>query len=214
MIYFFDGEIASIVGVNAAVIFQNIGYWAKENEANGRNFHDGRYWTYNSQKAYKKLFPFMTVSQIRGALDKLSDADLILIGCYNEDARDRTAWYALSDIGKNLWERPQMQVRKTANGDGENNAPLPYINTDINKKEISKDISKEKHPTLEEVRDHIKAKGYHFSADEFYNYYSSANWHKANGQPVRSWKQCCVTWESNNKPTQTAVVEDHRKRLK
>lgn len=53
-------------------------------------------------------------------------------------------------------------------------------------------------PTLEEVKAYIKEKDFHFSADNFFNYYSASNWHFSNGKPVRSWKQCCVTWENNN----------------
>ena len=33
MIYYFDSDIAAEVGVNAAVILQNIAYWVKKNEA-------------------------------------------------------------------------------------------------------------------------------------------------------------------------------------
>lgn len=91
------------------------------------------------------------------------------------------------------------------------------INTELlihKKKEISKDISKEKKPSREEVLEYVKAKGYHFSADEFYDYYDSANWHKADGKVVKNWKQCCVTWESNRKDkTPQKPVDDRRKRL-
>lgn len=219
MTYIFDGEIASIVGVNAAVIFQNIGFWVSENEANGRNCEGGRYWTYNSNEAYRKLFPFLSANQIRGALDKLSDYDLILTGCFNKDARDRTSWYTLSDIGKQMWDKKQMHLLNSTNGDAENHRPLPYINTDIEKKEISKDISKEKKrftpPTLSEVEAYIKEKGYHFNAKAFFDYYASANWHKSDGKAVKNWKQCCALWESNRKDEtpQKSVNDDRRKRL-
>lgn len=51
-------------------------------------------------------------------------------------------------------------------------------------------------PTLEEVQAHVTEKGYHFSAQSFFDYYSASNWHFANGKPVKSWRQCCVTWEN------------------
>ena len=41
----FDPDIAARVGLNAAVIFQNITFWIEKNQANRRNFRDGRYWT-------------------------------------------------------------------------------------------------------------------------------------------------------------------------
>lgn len=113
------------------------------------------------------------------------------------DGRRRTLWSRLADIAilpSTKCEADTQILR-------------------VEKKESSnkrKDIYK---PSLEEVRAYVKEKGYHFSADEFFNYYDSANWHKADGKPVRNWKQCCVTWESNHKPSQSQTVGDHRKRL-
>lgn len=52
-------------------------------------------------------------------------------------------------------------------------------------------------PTLEEVEAYCKEKGYTFSAQSFFDYYASSNWHFSNGKPVKNWKQCCVTWNSN-----------------
>lgn len=50
-------------------------------------------------------------------------------------------------------------------------------------------------PTVDEVRAYVKEKGYHFSADQFHEYYAAYDWHFPTGRPVKSWKQCCVTWE-------------------
>ena len=66
----FDIDIAVKVGVNAAVIYNNILHWVKKNAANRENFHDGYYWTYNSKKAFAELFPYMTDRQVRTALEK------------------------------------------------------------------------------------------------------------------------------------------------
>lgn len=95
--------------------------------------------------------------------------------------------------------------------------PYPPVENDH---EINKDISIKKReiykrPTRDEVREYVKAKGYHFNADEFFDYYDSANWHKADGKAVKNWKQCCVTWESNrkDKTPQKSVSDDRRKRL-
>lgn len=52
-------------------------------------------------------------------------------------------------------------------------------------------------PTIEQVKAHVREKGYHFDAQHFFDYYEASGWHFANGKPVKSWKQCCVTWERN-----------------
>lgn len=54
-----------------------------------------------------------------------------------------------------------------------------------------------KRPTVDEVKAYVQERGYHFDAQHFFDYYEASNWHFANGRLVRSWKQCCVTWERN-----------------
>ena len=49
----FDPDMAKEHGVNAAILFQNIKHWVEKNEANGRHFYEGQYWTYNSNNASK-----------------------------------------------------------------------------------------------------------------------------------------------------------------
>ena len=109
-----------------------------------------------------------------------------------------------------LYETPYRENRV-----GKSDAVNPtQINTNKekpNKKDVSyKFIA----PTRAEVQDYIKAQGYHFNSDEFYDYYASANWHKADGKPVRNWKQCCVTWESTwKKDHPNASTKERRKKL-
>ena len=55
-------------------------------------------------------------------------------------------------------------------------------------------------PTLDEVAEYIKEKGYHFQPSTFLEYYENSSphpWHMANGKPVKSWKQCCTTFEQH-----------------
>lgn len=53
------------------------------------------------------------------------------------------------------------------------------------------------HPTLDEVKAYVAEKGYHFDPQHFHDYYSASGWRMQSGKPVKSWKQCCVTWERN-----------------
>ena len=59
--------------------------------------------------------------------------------------------------------------------------------------------NKAKYPSLQEVEEHVRAKGYHFDPKQFFAYYEASGWHFKDGRPVKSWKQCCVTWEGNCK---------------
>lgn len=58
-----------------------------------------------------------------------------------------------------------------------------------------------KPPTREQVRAYVREKGYHFDPDHFFDYYDASDWHLQGGKRVTRWKQCCVTWERNHKPT-------------
>lgn len=97
----FDIDVAKIVGVNAAVIYQNIKFWCLKNKANNVHFHDGNYWTYNSKTSFSQLFPYLTESQIKTALNKLIDNGFIGVGKYNINPYDHTHWY--SDLKTTDW---------------------------------------------------------------------------------------------------------------
>lgn len=116
----FDPDIAQMVGINAAVIHENISHWVRHNEANEMHFNDGKYWTYNSLKAFTELFPYLSKDQIRGAIKKLVDAGLIERGNYNKKGYDKTTWYTVCPMVK----IPQPMV-KTPHACGENPKPIP-----------------------------------------------------------------------------------------
>lgn len=132
MNHMFDVEVAKEVGIVAAILFQSLGFWCQHNKANGTNFHDGRYWTYNTVKAYCEMFPYMTDKSIRNGLQKLKDSDLIVTGNYNKDKRDRTTWYALTDKGNDIFFKGKLEFPKWANKTSEKGEALPDIDTDIN----------------------------------------------------------------------------------
>lgn len=112
-VHCFDPKLAKQVGMAAAVIFYHISFWIDHNAKNEQNFRDGRYWTYNSVKAFSLQFPYLTPKQIRTALDKLVTSRLIIKAEHNADRSDRTTWYALgmpfSLRGKPTCPRRQMR---------------------------------------------------------------------------------------------------------
>ena len=131
MIHVFDTDVAEKYGVNAAIILQNIAFWIKQNEANKTNFYDGNYWTFNSNRAYCELFPYMSKRQIETAFKKLIDDGVLITGNYNKLAYDRTLWYALTQKGKCISHFGGMENPKTANGLPQNGEPIPDINPNV-----------------------------------------------------------------------------------
>ena len=120
----FDTEIAKVVGVNAAAIYQGIEFWCAANKGNGHNIHDGHAWVYNSVAAWRESYPYLSTSQVRTALAKLEEAGLVATGTYNAAGFDRTTWY------RPICDNPQTHLSKIANGIAKNRKPIPDTNTD------------------------------------------------------------------------------------
>lgn len=203
MKHIFDVEIAQIYGVNAAILLENVGYWIKQNEANETSFFDGTYWTFNSRRAYRELFPYMSERQINTAFQKLIDDGLIITGNYNKLAYDRTLWYALTRKGKCILHFDIMDNDKMSNGNSENVKPIPDINTDINtdiccapQAETPKTTKRFSPPTVEEVRAYCIERRNNVDAERFVDYYTANGWQVGKNK-MRDWKAAVRTWERN-----------------
>lgn len=144
MIHTFDSDVAELVGVNAAIIFQAISYWIKKNEANEEHYHDGSYWTYNTKVAWKALFPYMGEKQFKSALQKLIEEGLIKTGCYNSKPFDRTLWYALTEKGESMIpKRTSPLVQNGTMEESKKDSPIPInipISIPVNNKEQDEDL--------------------------------------------------------------------------
>lgn len=148
----FDIDIAMKVGVDCAVLYKNISYWTEINKANKKNYFEGRYWTYNSARAFSELFPFWNARKIVRMLETLEESGLILSGEFNKNKYDRTKWYtALSNNDKSISQNMHLHLPKMTNGVTENVKPIPNINTDIKQNTMSTK-NKEKKYTNDDVR--------------------------------------------------------------
>lgn len=85
--------------LDTAMFLDTIAYWIKKNAANKqpRNFHEGRYWTYNTLDAYTKLFPGWSIQTIRRIIKNCLKHELLIVGNFNKKSYDRTGWYSLTD---------------------------------------------------------------------------------------------------------------------
>lgn len=129
--FMFDSDVAEEVGVEAAVLFQNILFWIEKNKANEKHFYENNYWTYNSIEALAKMFPFWSKEKVRRLIEKLKESDFILTGNYNAHSYDRTMWYSLTEKGKSFSQNRQIHLAKSTNGNGKSDEPIPDIKPDI-----------------------------------------------------------------------------------
>lgn len=91
-----DKELAVVLGLNEALILQQVHYWIEINKKNNRNFHEGRYWTYNTIDEWHEEFPFWSNSTIKRTFKRLRDMNLIIVDNFNVYQMDRTLWYTIN----------------------------------------------------------------------------------------------------------------------
>lgn len=165
----FNVELAQKYGILESILLQNIYFWIEKNRVNNKHFYNGKYWTYNSKKAFSELFPYATERQIRYALEKLIKMDILETGNYNKNTFDKTLWYAFTDFGISLISNCLFDETKMSNPTVTDDRTIPDINTDIynppivpledkTKENESEDTSKNK-KIIESVIDYLNQKG-------------------------------------------------------
>jgi len=87
--------LATIIGLNEAIVLQQVHYWIQVNKNAGRNFHEGRYWTYNTYEEWNEQFPFWSKETIKRVFKKLRNMKLIIVDRFNVYQMDRTLWYTI-----------------------------------------------------------------------------------------------------------------------
>ena len=136
-----DRELATVIGLNEAIILQQMQYWIKKSE----HKFDGKVWVYNSVSQWKKQFPFWSESTIDRTIRSLDKLGLLFIGNYNRDRRDRTKWYSinysqLDSIMKNAFsQNDECNLSNCDNAISQDDPmqdvnltkPLPKITTEI-----------------------------------------------------------------------------------
>lgn len=92
---FFNNQLACEVGVNEAIILGRIWFFVDHNRLTEKNFYDGKFWMYDSAKAFIKKFSFFNEKQFYRIIEKLENDGWIVTGNYNKRSNDRTKWYSL-----------------------------------------------------------------------------------------------------------------------
>lgn len=148
----FNVQFAQKYGIEEAIIVHNFYFWLRKNIANEKHLHNGRYWTYNSNNAFTKLFPYINKTKIFRVLKHLEECDIILKDNFNTSVWDKTLWYSFSDhglcelyaFGYDVTDFGKMNHR-----DNQSETTIPYSKhtdniTDNKEKEDNKLSSKKK----------------------------------------------------------------------
>lgn len=106
-------QLAVKIGLNEAIVLQQIHYWVQINEKAKINYKDGYYWTYNTYEEWQKQFPFWSNATIRRAINSLQKLLILVCGNYNKLQIDRTKWYRIDhEVLMKLEEMPCAQIEQ------------------------------------------------------------------------------------------------------
>lgn len=91
--------------------------------------------------------------------------------------------------------RERQTARKKPKADKKATATRPTADqTPTEQKQAAKKTQK---PTVEEIADHIKEKGYGVNARQFFNYYEANGW-RVGRNPMKNWKAAVENWATNS----------------
>ncbi|HRI61867.1 MAG TPA: hypothetical protein PK228_19145, partial [Saprospiraceae bacterium] len=108
----FSVQVASVVGVNCAIIIQHLQFLQKSMV--GKDEDWTVVWVRRSTKTLRDTYPYFTDKEIRGALDRMEKWELIMSKIDNDFKTDRTKSFQLTANGRALMENG---VDKRANVD-------------------------------------------------------------------------------------------------
>ncbi len=89
-------KLAQMIGLNEAIVLQQVHYWVTLNEKAGKNIRDDFTWTYNTYKEWNLQFPFWSLRTIKTIFANLERKGLLISGNFNKVKQDRTKWYRVS----------------------------------------------------------------------------------------------------------------------
>ena len=118
-----NSELAVKIGLNEAIVLRQIYYWLEINEKLKRNYHDGKYWSYNTMENWKKEnFPWWSTKTVERAFKNLVSSGLVITGNYNKDSRDRTKWYTIDEdvLEKVLKDTAGISTSECSNANRQN----------------------------------------------------------------------------------------------
>ena len=94
-------KLAAKIGLNEAIMLQQIHYWLKES----KHHIDGRMWVYNTYQGWQEQLSFWSVETIKRIIRKLEKEGYLLSANYNRLKMDKTKWYSINyEKVSELWD--------------------------------------------------------------------------------------------------------------
>ena len=108
-------QLAKLIGLNEAIVLQQVHYWVNLNEKAGKNFKDDFTWTYNTLKAWQEQFPFWSAMTIRRTIASLEKSGYLISANLNKMRSDKTKWYRVAPDILERVNSPDVQNEQSVN---------------------------------------------------------------------------------------------------
>lgn len=99
-------RLAEAIGLNEAIVLQQLSYWLEETNAGVD--HDGKRWVYNTVEQWSAQFPFWSPDTVKRILLTLREKGLVEVAKLSTDARDRTNYYRIRSEHSALFHRGNL----------------------------------------------------------------------------------------------------------
>ncbi len=214
----FSVELATRLGLEAALILQHFYYWHQSNRSNPDMIRDGRVWIFSSRKNIISVFPYLTDWKIRATIDKLIGEGYIIKGDYSKESMHKANWYSLSDAAliffgdrvktSNALEVSSNGLEVSSNVYNSNNNNIKkdiILKDNIERKMTDEEIISEKRESFRrECEPYIQRYGQQM-VDDFVYYWSESSGKNLKWEIAKRKSGCfevsrrLATWAANNK---------------
>lgn len=90
-----DPDLATVIGLNEAIVLQQLNYWLHSKSAKRI---DGHLWIYNTYENWQKQnFPFWSIPTIRRTFTSLKKKGIVVTSNFNKAGFDKTKWYSIDE---------------------------------------------------------------------------------------------------------------------
>lgn len=96
-------QLAEAIGLNEAIVLQQISYWLEE--TNSGIQHEGQRWIYNTVEQWSAQFPFWAPITVKRTLQDLRERGFLKVAQLSQDPRDRTNYYTIDTTHPDLLHR-------------------------------------------------------------------------------------------------------------
>jgi len=91
-------KLAKLIGLNEAIVLQQVHYCLENNRMANKKYHEGRYWEDNSIRAWKESnFEFWSFETVKRTFAKLEKKGLLISANFNKQKLDKTKWYSINE---------------------------------------------------------------------------------------------------------------------